>query len=303
MEIKLKHYIHDFMELSKVRIAVLATISTAAGYILATGKLTAEILWPVIGIFILSSSSCALNQVQDRKLDARMERTQNRPLPSGRISLWAAWVYVLVSFIIGTSVLYFGANLIAASLGLLAMFWYNVVYMYLKRVSSLAVIPGALVGAIPPMVGWAASAKTIWDPYILSLAFLFFIWQIPHFWLLVLKFGTDYEKAGLPSLMQIFTSSQLGRITFVWIAATGVTGILIPLCGNIHSLVIVILLLMLSFWLVGTSTNLLNSTQSSPTFIKVFKNINIYILLVIMILTIGKLLSLGNPGLTLLVER
>ena len=82
----------------------------------------------------------------------------------------------------------------ATFLGFLTVIWYNIVYTYLKRISSLAVIPGSLIGALPPLVGWASSGSSIFSPRPLGIALFFFIWQIPHFWLLLLNFGGDYEK-------------------------------------------------------------------------------------------------------------
>jgi heme o synthase len=107
---------------------------------------------------------------------------------------------------------------------LLNLIWYNGIYTPLKKINPLAIIPGSLVGSIPPAVGWTAAGGNILDPQIIILSFFFFIWQIPHFWLLLLIFGKDYENAGFPTLMQIFSSDQLARITFIWIVATVVTG-------------------------------------------------------------------------------
>src|SRR5208283_2920148 len=210
---------------------------------------SAGILAATLGIFFMSCSSCAVNQIQDREFDSRMDRTKTRPLPSGRISLTGAWILVTISFLTGSLILYFGANPVAWGLSLLAMVWYNGVYMYLKRISSLAVVPGSFIGAIPPILGWSAAGRSIFDPSILSVAFLFFIWQVPHFWLLILNFSEDYKKAGLPTLTNLFSPRQLGRITFMWIAATAITGILMPLYGNAYSVITAFLLIAISLWL------------------------------------------------------
>lgn len=297
----MKGIIKVFLELGKFRISLLAAISAASGYILATGKFSWEILVPTFGIFFMSNGSCTINQIQDREFDRLMDRTKHRPLPSGRISLSGAWFCALASLLIGGSLLYFGANLITLSFGLLALVWYNVVYMVLKRVSSWAVVPGSLIGAIPPIVGWTASGRNIMDPSILSVAFLFFIWQVPHFWLLILNYRRDYAKSGLPMLTDVFSIQQLSRITFMWIVATAVTGILMPFYGNTYSVIASFLLLAMSLWLVATSVNLLKINNLS--FMKAFMNINLYILAVVMIISIEKLWSYGKPGLTLLVER
>ena len=299
----MKRKLKIYLELCKVRISFFATISTGVGYILATGKMFSGIFAPVIGIFILACGSCALNQIQDREIDVKMNRTKNRPLPSGRINLIEAWIFTVILLITGLSILYFGANLLTMGLGLLAVLWYNGIYMYFKRVTSLAVIPGAFVGAIPPMLGWAASGRSIWEPTIISLATLFFVWQIPHFWLLLMNYSEDYDRGGLPSLTRVFSNRQLERITFVWVVATAVTGILIPIYSSILSPTTNIIFIIVSFWLIWASLNLVKSNGKIPIFMRVFRDINIYILVVVVILTFGKLMGFDEPNLTLLVER
>ena len=168
-----------------------------------------------------------------------MERTKDRPLPSKRLSPSAALKASLGLLLLGSIILYVGTNRSALGLGLFAVFWYNGVYTLLKRKSAFAAIPGALIGAIPPFIGWV-SEKNIFsfDPQILAISFFFFMWQVPHFWLILLRFGRDYEKTELPSLNRIFTPAQLSRITFMWIFATAVACMMIPQFGIVESHII-----------------------------------------------------------------
>ena len=99
--------------------------------------------------------------------------------------------------------------------GVLALFLYNGLYTRLKPVSYLAIIPGALVGAIPPVIGWTASGGLLTDPSLIYLSFLIFMWQIPHFWILLVRYYTDYREAGYPTILQKTGESQLKRIVFV----------------------------------------------------------------------------------------
>lgn len=215
-------------ELIKFRIVFLAALTTAAGYAAAAG-LVPEIIFPVLGVFLLAGGSAALNQYQDRHIDGLMERTKSRPIPSGRLGASEALSAALVFILTGLVVLFLGTTFIAALLGIVALFWYNGVYAYLKRKSAFAVVPGALTGAIAPLIGWTGAGYSLAEPPAAGLAFFFFLWQIPHFWLLALIYGKDYQKAGLPSITAIFNTHQLKRIASVWMLASAVSCMLLPL--------------------------------------------------------------------------
>jgi protoheme IX farnesyltransferase len=190
----------------------------------------------------------------------------------------------------GSIILYVGAHWSALGLGLFAMFWYNGVYTSLKRKSPFAAIPGALIGAIPPLIGWVSGKGHLsLDPQILAISFFFFIWQVPHFWLLLLNSGRDYEKAGLPSLTKIFSSAQLRRITFTWIFATAAACMIIPLFGIVESHVIHGSLFLVAFWLVWKSLKLLTVRGRQFPLPIAFRTINSYAIMVIVLLTLDHL--------------
>lgn len=205
-------WINILLELTKFRISLFSTLSTFAGFILARRGLSSDVIFPILGVFLLASGSCALNQYQERQNDHLMERTKGRPIPSKKLSPSTALKISIGLLLFGSIILYVGAHWSVLGLGLFAMFWYNGVYTSLKRKSPFAAIPGALIGAIPPLIGWVSGKGHLsLDPQILAISFFFFIWQVPHFWLLLLNSGRDYEKAGLPSLTRIFSSAQIGR--------------------------------------------------------------------------------------------
>jgi len=189
----------------------------------------------------------------------------------------------------GSLILLFGANPTALVLGNFAVFWYNAVYTRLKRKTAFAVLPGSLIGAIPPAVGWAAAEGSLLDARILALCFFFFLWQVPHFWLLLLLYGNQYEKAGLPSLTQIFSRQQLIRITYIWIFATAIASLFLPLFGVVQSPRTTFLLLIAAIGLVGYATKFLILSGRDASFIPVFRTINLYALLVIFFLALDKL--------------
>jgi heme o synthase len=281
-------------ELTKIRITSFVTVTTAFGYISAAGEINSGIIAPVCGILLLACGSAAVNHIQERKTDAKMDRTKNRPIPSGKISVSGALFIALVLTISGSLILYFGAGLFALSLALLNLLWYNGIYTPLKKINPLAIIPGSLVGAIPPAVGWVAAGGYILDPGILIISFFFFIWQIPHFWLLLLVFSRDYEKAGFPTLTKIFSPDQLTRITFIWILATVVTGLIIPLFGIVKYSLISFTLLIAGLWLAYNAFKLLRTSVNMMSFRFAFREINIFALAVVILLSIDKLFVLYN---------
>ena len=277
------------VELTKLRITVFVTLTTGFGFIAYTGEINSGILAPLAGILLLSSGSAVINHYQERDTDALMSRTKFRPIPSGRISPANALTLAVILVFAGSIILITGSGFVALSLGLLNLIWYNGVYTPLKKRNAMAIIPGSLVGALPPLVGWAAAGGSLADPKILILAFFFFIWQIPHFWLLLLVFGRDYEKAGFPTLTQIFDSEQLSRITFMWILAVVVTSLLIPLFGIVENVYIDYAILASGLWLSWNSMKLLNSNSGKIYFRFAFRDINLFAVLVVILLSIDKL--------------
>ena len=281
------------LDLGKYRIALLVALSTLTGYVLAGGSISIHLIIPVAGIYFLALGSGALNQYQEREKDALMPRTSGRPLPAGMLSPASAALIALSLMVFGTIILLVGTNLTAVVLGLLTVLWYNGLYTYLKRITPLAVIPGSVIGALPPLVGWATVNENIFQIQPLILALFFFIWQIPHFWLLLLNFGPDYEKAGYPSLTAILDDLQLGRLTFIWIVATAFSIILMPLFGLGNSNIIYFLLFTASTVLIWNSTGLLRKSKIQTAHKVAFRGINIFILIVMFLLSVEKLLSYG----------
>ncbi len=204
----MKNKFKILVEITKLRITIFVTITTMFGYIAATNSIDIKLLLPSLGILLLACGSAAINHFQERKTDLLMDRTKNRPIPSGKISSTSVLYISLILVLSGSVLLFVGSGILALALGFLNLIWYNGVYTPLKKVSPLAIIPGSLVGAIPPVVGWVAGGGYILDPQIILIAFFFFIWQIPHFWLLLMVLDKDYQKAGFPTLTQVLISSS-----------------------------------------------------------------------------------------------
>jgi len=287
----LKEKLKILSELTKIRITSFVTLTAVFGYICFSTVLSLNLVFAVLGILFLACGSTVINHIQERNTDALMERTRNRPIPSKRISVRDASVISIFLIIVGSALL-LSNGFIPLTLGLLNLFWYNAIYTPLKKVSQIAIIPGALVGSIPPAIGWTSAGGNIFDPQILVISFFFFIWQIPHFWLLLLLLGKDYEQAGFPTLTQVFDLKQLSRITFIWIIATVVTSLLIPFFGIVKNPLIFISLLSAGIWLTCNASKFLKEKDQGMNFRFAFREINIFALLVMVIISLDQILYL-----------
>lgn len=209
-----------FAELGKVRISLPVALSSLAGYTLYSGTISLQSLYLAFGVFLMSCGSGALNHWQERKTDALMPRTRKRPIPSGKITSREGFLITVGYLAAGSILLVLTNPTVALILSWVTLLFYNLVYTPLKKVTAFAVIPGSMVGALPPVIGWTAAGGSVQSQVILIVAAFFFIGQIPHFWLLLLIFGDQYKLAGMPSLTDIFTNTQIKRVTYVWILTT-----------------------------------------------------------------------------------
>jgi protoheme IX farnesyltransferase len=154
----------------------------------------------LVGILFLSSGSSALNQLQEHQIDATMPRTAKRPIPSGRLTARQAMAFVISTLIAGISILaYLDVQLVI--LGLLAVLLYNGLYtLWWKKHWAYAAVPGAIPGALPILMGYVAATGEVFHPSGIYLFLILFYWQMPHFWVLALRFRDDYELGNFPTL-------------------------------------------------------------------------------------------------------
>lgn len=225
---------NDWLVLCKLNITLPVTLTTFTGFVLFKGELSTLALFVCAGVLLLASSASIINHILERKTDALMPRTTSRPLASGRIDVFSASIVALILGTLGLLLL-LRSGIIPLALGLFNMFWYTIVYTQLKKITAFAVVPGSLVGAIPPVIGWTAAGGAIFDKEIILVACFFFIGQIPHFWLLVMRYGKDYEAAGLPSLSALLSDNQLKNLTLIWVAATAMAAVLLVVAGVFRS--------------------------------------------------------------------
>lgn len=192
--------IRDYLELSKARIVVMVLVTTAAGFALAAGPVNPALLvHTLLGTALIAGGTNALNQYLERDLDARMARTRRRPLPDHRLGDRPALTFAVVVSLAGAAYLALAVNLVAALLAVFTLLSYVFVYTPLKTRTTLCTLIGAVPGAIPPMIGWAAATGRV-DAGAWSLFLLMFLWQLPHFLAIGWIYREDYARAGFTIL-------------------------------------------------------------------------------------------------------
>ena len=192
----------DFVTLTKPRLNSLVVVTTGVGYLAARGGVDLPVLaHTTIGAALVAGAAAAFNQIAERDLDARMPRTRDRPLAAGRLQpAEAAWFAALLA-LAGLVQIGVGANLLAALLALATLVSYAAVYTPLKRTTHWALLVGAVPGALPVVIGWAAARPLSAEAW--SLFALLFVWQLPHFLALAWMYRDDFGRAGLPLLAVI----------------------------------------------------------------------------------------------------
>jgi|TARA_B110000008_G_scaffold37000_1_gene33592 protoheme IX farnesyltransferase len=189
----------DFFELTKARLAISVVFSSLAGYLIAANSYDFSIIiLLVVGGYCMVGASNSFNQIIEKDLDALMDRTRNRPIPTGRVSVSVAFVISVLLTLTGIVILY-KINPKTALFGAISIFIYTCLYTPLKTVTPLSVFVGAFPGAIPFMLGWVAATNN----FGIEAGALFtiqFFWQFPHFWALGWMLDEDYKKAGISML-------------------------------------------------------------------------------------------------------
>ena len=189
-----------FLELSKPRLAFLSTLSGVAGYLAAPNDFqTVEFLIVGIAIFLAAAGSLALNQVFERRVDAQMDRTKNRPLPAGEVKVGTAIGMGILSTLLGCGLAALTLPAISTILIVATVLIYVLIYTPLKRYSHWCTHIGAIPGALPPLIGWSAATNTM-DGLGLWLFFILLLWQMPHFFAIAWLYREDYAKGGFKML-------------------------------------------------------------------------------------------------------
>ncbi len=278
--------IKDFITLTKFRLSFVVTSSMVFSFILIKESISIQLLAPFIAVLLLALGVSALNQYQEYEEDAKMQRTKHRPIASNKITpqqgLRISILLIAISFL----TIYFSLEFIGIYIFISVIVLYNFVYTKIKKTTVYAAVYGAVLGITPPMIGWLAGGGDIYDIRFFAIALFYFIWQIPHFWLLILKYHKQYHIAGFPTVAQEFGIQRLERITFIWLLLTVICGVFVFLAFPIRSDMVFVLFLLLVIYTLYSIFSLLKTHK----YIKVFVASNIYITFTMCLLTFNILL-------------
>ncbi len=252
--------ISDFKEITKMRLALSVVFSSLAGYLLGTDIVDFKtlVLLAFGGYFMVGASN-AFNQIIEKDLDALMNRTKNRPIPAGRMSVKTAFIIASIFTVLGVVILY-TINKQTAMFGAISIFLYTCIYTPLKTKTPIAVFVGAIPGAIPFMLGWVAATNDFGiEPG--TLFALQFFWQFPHFWAIGWFLYTDYEKAGffmLPTGKQDRGTAVQTIMYTIWTMLVSVIPVF-GFTGKLQlSIVAAIIVLLLGLWMLYYAVRLFN---------------------------------------------
>ena len=281
----------SFLKLSKLKIMLPVSLTGFTGYFIFNPVLSENIFLISAGILLLASAASVLNQIQEVDIDRKMDRTLDRPIPAKKVSMKQATLFFMICLLAGLTLVYSFGNLQSSIIGLITILWYNGVYTYSKRVTAFAVVPGAVTGALPFLIGWVAAGGAVFDRNIVFLEFLFFAGQIPHFWLLVMKYGEEYKAAGIPSLTDIFSIAQISWLTFIWVLLSVVAAIFLCYFEIIHTVPIISILLVASVFILWKFSGLLNADKKKNNIAGYSILLNLYFLLILILLISDKIFS------------
>lgn len=226
--------------LVKFRLSLLVVMTSAVGYIMASPAPMnwLALLWTVVGTMLCACAANGLNQIIERRRDAMMERTSGRPVPAGLLSPQHAWVFCLLLGYGGLCMLALLVNLAAAGLALMTMAIYVLIYTPMKVHTTLNTLVGAVVGGIPPMIGWVAASGTITTGAWI-LAAILFVWQLPHFLSLAWLYREDYARAGFKMLPGIsggeHTTCEVVLLTTLLLIPLGLTATMVGVAGVFYA--------------------------------------------------------------------
>lgn len=277
--------VKDYLELSKARIVLMVLITTAAGFSVGSVHFNGLLLLnALIGTALVAGGTNALNQYAERDHDAKMNRTKGRPLPDGRMSPTAALVFSSGIALIGTVYLGLTVNWLSAALGALTLVTYVFLYTPLKRVSTICTLVGAIPGAVPPLMGWAAARGELsaggW-----VLFGILFLWQMPHFLAISWMYREDYGRAGFKmTAVQdsdgVDTSRQAFLYTLLLIAVS-----LAPVALGMNGVVYAVGAISAGVYFAVASMRFMGD-RSRPIARKMFMVSNIYLMTVMLLLVV-----------------
>ena len=264
------------------------TLSGLLTYIIAKGTITTDAIVPVFAVLLLSLGTSALNQYQEREYDANMPRTKNRPLVTGEISIFNGLLISLSLIIVSIVLIMMSLGMTGFNLFVFTILLYNGLYTPMKRWSAFAVIPGSLLGVVAPAIGWIAAGYSLFEVGFIALAILYFIWQVPHFWLLVVMYHEDYVNAGYPTVVEIFGKVSLHRITFIWMILTFLSAVFVVAIFEFTFTFNYILFALFFAHVMYRAIKFMNTPLEYLIAKKTFIHLNAFVLLTVLLVTIDR---------------
>ena len=277
-----------YAELSKFGIVLLVLVSAGAGFMLRA-PLGPDFPWAqgllvLAGVMLLSCGASALNQVQERRRDALMARTAGRPLPSGRLSRVQGLAFSLLAIAVGAGTLWLGVGQTAGILGLIASAFYNGVYTpWLKPHSPFAAVPGAIPGSIPPVIGWVAGGGRLTEAGAVILFGILFLWQMPHFWALALRYRADYAAGGFPMVSERVGVDGTARLILLYALGLTAWSLAAPTFG-LGGPVALVAAAALGGRLIWLATKFARQPEDQRGWLSLFLFSNFYLLLLFLVL-------------------
>jgi protoheme IX farnesyltransferase len=242
--LKISNYLlslRDYWELCKPRVVALMLVTVLVGMLMASLSFpsVALIVWTLLGVSCCAGSAAAMNHLLDCHIDAKMQRTAQRPLVRGSLSTRQAFVFSCLMAVIGEAVLYFMVNPLTAALTFFSLIGYAGIYTgFLKRATTQNIVIGGLAGAAPPLLGWTAVTNHV-DPQGLLLVLIIFVWTPPHFWALALHRIQDYQKIDIPMFPVVYGEKLTRLHVLLYVLLLIIVSILpflIGMCGWVYLL-------------------------------------------------------------------
>lgn len=269
--------LRDYLQLTKPSLNIMVVFSSVIGYLLAPKVVDFDWLMIAllfIGGFLVTGGANAMNMVVERDTDALMKRTASRPVAAGRMSAGEGWAFAVITGLAGVFILAYFFNPLSGALAAFSLFLYAFVYTPLKKVNAVAVLVGAVPGALPCLIGWAAGNDAVfgygngkdWGGWVLF--FLQFLWQFPHFWAIAWVAHKDYAGAGFKLL-----PADKGPTKFTAVQTVTYAVLLVPVCvlpyviglteyGSLKGKICFGLLLLANLFLIGQCVRLYKTMQA-----------------------------------------
>ncbi len=280
--------VKDFFIVTKFVLSFAVSLSALFAYIMAKGEIGLDMFLATFSVLLVAMGVSTFNQVQEYKEDSKMERTKNRPIAAGRMSTRTGFILSAVLIVLSMLLIYTLLGFTGVNIFMFAFIWYNAMYTPLKKKSAFAVVPGAILGVIPPAIGWLVAGHSLMEQEFIALALYYFIWQVPHFWLLVMLFHTDYKEGGYPTAMRLFGQITLQRLTFVWLVFTIQAGIFMVSVFEIYSWMTIVCTILVGLLGFLSSLELLNPRFELSSARQVFWKINASFLAIVILLSIDE---------------